>query len=163
MTKRTTDLARCRPATKPATVDVAWSSPPHSGRGVLSLDGVAYGFTDAGTADPAYCVGVYNLEKPDGTIYQVALMVPGRWECDCPDSTYHPERPGGCRHIAAVRRGLAIMAEPVCLGGDLEAIDPAEYDAWRATRRCCRCGELNARCACDDGTEAEAVDLGGAA
>jgi hypothetical protein len=27
--------------------------------------------------------------------------------CDCPDGTYRPERPGGCRHQQALRQALA--------------------------------------------------------
>jgi hypothetical protein len=26
--------------------------------------------------------------------------------CDCPDRTYRPERPGGCRHMQALRQAL---------------------------------------------------------
>jgi uncharacterized Zn finger protein len=29
--------------------------------------------------------------------------------CDCPDATYHPERPGGCKHGAALRAALATL------------------------------------------------------
>jgi hypothetical protein len=30
--------------------------------------------------------------------------------CDCPDATYRPERPGGCRHQQALRRALPTVA-----------------------------------------------------
>jgi hypothetical protein len=28
------------------------------------------------------------------------------WTGDCPDATFHPERPGGCKHVAALRAAL---------------------------------------------------------
>jgi hypothetical protein len=30
--------------------------------------------------------------------------------CDCPDRSYRPERPGGCRHMAALRQALPTVA-----------------------------------------------------
>ena len=29
------------------------------------------------------------------------------WTCDCPDATFHPERPGGCKHVLALQAALA--------------------------------------------------------
>jgi hypothetical protein len=31
--------------------------------------------------------------------------------CDCPDGTYRPERPGGCRHQEALRQALVTVAK----------------------------------------------------
>jgi hypothetical protein len=31
--------------------------------------------------------------------------------CDCPDQTYRPERPGGCKHMAALRQALPTVAK----------------------------------------------------
>jgi hypothetical protein len=32
-------------------------------------------------------------------------------ECSCPDATFRPERPGGCRHQQALRQALLAVAE----------------------------------------------------
>jgi hypothetical protein len=32
--------------------------------------------------------------------------------CTCGDSTYRPNRPGGCRHLAALRRVLPTVSKP---------------------------------------------------
>jgi hypothetical protein len=47
----------------------------------------------------------YRLAKADGTVYDVCVTEE-RWTCDCPDATYKPERPGGCKHVAALRAAL---------------------------------------------------------
>jgi hypothetical protein len=31
--------------------------------------------------------------------------------CDCPGHTFHPERPGGCKHRSALRAALAALAK----------------------------------------------------
>jgi hypothetical protein len=31
--------------------------------------------------------------------------------CDCPDHTFHPERPGGCKHMRALAAALAALAQ----------------------------------------------------
>jgi hypothetical protein len=30
--------------------------------------------------------------------------------CDCPDATYRPDRPGGCKHVVALRQTLPAVA-----------------------------------------------------
>jgi hypothetical protein len=45
--------------------------------------------------------------KTDGTAYDLPADLSG---CDCPDATYHPERPGGCRHQRALAAGLKALA-----------------------------------------------------
>ena len=30
--------------------------------------------------------------------------------CDCPDATYQPDRPGGCKHVVALRQTLSTIA-----------------------------------------------------
>jgi hypothetical protein len=47
----------------------------------------------------------YRLTKDDGTTtYDVCLE--GHGSCDCPDGIYRGERPGGCKHQAALRAAL---------------------------------------------------------
>jgi hypothetical protein len=31
--------------------------------------------------------------------------------CDCPDRNYRPERPGGCKHMVALRQALPIVTD----------------------------------------------------
>lgn len=52
----------------------------------------------------AHCDGnepnVYDVNLIDGT-------------CDCPDGIYRPERPGGCRHLVALRQALPLLVQEV--------------------------------------------------
>jgi hypothetical protein len=49
----------------------------------------------------------YQLKKADGTHYDLPADLSG---CDCPDATYHPERPGGCKHRKALAAALKALA-----------------------------------------------------
>src|SRR5436305_69913 len=47
----------------------------------------------------------FRLQNVTGSreaLYDVDLRAEP-WTCDCPDATFHPERPGGCKHVAALR------------------------------------------------------------
>jgi hypothetical protein len=44
-------------------------------------------------------------------MYDVATVEEHVWTCDCPDATYQPERPGGCKHVKALRAALAALAQ----------------------------------------------------
>jgi hypothetical protein len=49
----------------------------------------------------------FRLEKADGTVYDLAADLSS---CDCPDGTWHPERPeGGCKHQKALRAALIAL------------------------------------------------------
>lgn len=54
------------------------------------------------------------LEKLDGGKHPDGYMVRLKGEnapaCDCPDACYRPDRPGGCKHLAAVRQAVATLA-----------------------------------------------------
>jgi hypothetical protein len=52
----------------------------------------------------------YRLLKANATMYDVGTTAPHGWTCDCPDATFHPERPGGCKHVSALRAALAALA-----------------------------------------------------
>jgi hypothetical protein len=55
----------------------------------------------------------YQLVKDDGTVYHIDLHARwGGWDCDCPDSTFRPDRPGSCKHVAALRQACATAAPP---------------------------------------------------
>ena len=39
-------------------------------------------------------------------MYDVGTAGPHGWTCDCPDATFRPDRPGGCKHVNALRSAL---------------------------------------------------------
>jgi hypothetical protein len=95
-----------RKATRPVSGLCRWLSKPnaqHEG-GVLAINGTPYELLPL--YDGQARVG-YRLLKADGAMYDLPADLSG---CDCPDATYHPERPGGCKHAAAVRAALAALA-----------------------------------------------------
>ena len=99
-------LANWRPKAKARPVHgvAKWLSPTgFLGIGVLAINGTPYTVTRL--SHDGRTVG-YRLEKPDGTAYDVSTEAES-WRCDCPDGTYRPERPGGCKHVAGLRAALA--------------------------------------------------------
>jgi hypothetical protein len=92
---------KIRRATRPAAGTARWLTRPnaeHAG-GVLEINGTRYEVLPL--YDGESRVG-YRLLKADGTMYDVDTTREP-WLCDCPDATYHPERPGGCKHVLALR------------------------------------------------------------
>lgn len=52
----------------------------------------------------------YRLRKVStGDVHDVDCTPAWGWQCDCGDATFRPERPGGCRHVAALREALASL------------------------------------------------------
>ena len=100
---------KTRPATRPASGLCRWLTKPnaHHEGGALEINGTAYEVLPL--FDGAALVG-YRLLKADGTMYDVGTAGAHGWTCDCPDATYHPERPGGCKHVQALRAALAALA-----------------------------------------------------
>src|SRR5690349_21484371 len=90
-----------RKATRPATGVCRWITKPASPRegGVLEINGTVYDVLPL--YDGEALVG-YRLLKADGAMYDVGTAELHGWTCDCPDATYHPERPGGCKHARAL-------------------------------------------------------------
>jgi hypothetical protein len=76
---------------------------------VLQINGMPYEVLPL--YDGAALAG-YRLLKPGGAMYDVGTAEPHSWACDCPDATYHPERPGGCKHVRALRAALAALSGP---------------------------------------------------
>lgn len=83
----------------------------------------------------------YRLVKSDGTVYDVDNSR-SYWTCDCPDGTYRPDRPNGCKLSVALREALRQVTPPMELPkqppprppqqrfrstGDWAANEPAEY------------------------------------
>lgn len=109
-------VSRERAPLKPVQIRAVWLKRPVAPceivkdgiPGVLSIDGRPYLATlladlpDRG--EPV--VRGARLVKADGSTYDIDLDSPF-WECSCPDSTYRPNRPGGCRHAAALRQAMS--------------------------------------------------------
>ena len=54
----------------------------------------------------------FRLNKVTGgkeAFYDIDTRPSWGWSCDCPDATFHPERPGGCKHIRALQAALAAL------------------------------------------------------
>jgi len=93
---------KARPETRPAAGVCRWLTRPnarHEG-GVLQVNGTRYEVLPF--YDGEALVG-HRLLKADGTMYDVDVVT---WRCDCPDATFHPERPGGCKHVQALKAAL---------------------------------------------------------
>lgn len=46
-------------------------------------------------------------ELAETDVYEIDLSFGGgAWVCSCPDATFRPHRPGGCRHCAGLRAAL---------------------------------------------------------
>ncbi len=105
-------------ATRPVHGNARWAvqpgCAPAAHPGVLVITSAdARGVENVGTfvvsenRDAAGALAGFRLTKPDGTAYDLPADLSS---CDCPDATYHPERPGGCRHQKAMRAALAALA-----------------------------------------------------
>jgi hypothetical protein len=91
--------------TRPVSGNCRWVLPiGEVGTGVLAINGRNYTVTVL--RGPNGVLG-YRLVKADGTTYDVCTTEE-HWTCDCPDATFQPERPGGCKHVAALRAALAV-------------------------------------------------------
>jgi hypothetical protein len=75
-----------------------------------------------------------------GEVYDLPRDLSG---CDCPDQTYRPERPGGCKHMAALRKALPTVVNaappaPSCRPGHRAERDEAtagDHTAANAAER----------------------------
>jgi hypothetical protein len=104
-----------QPATVPAAGTLRWALQPtetHPGCLVITtLDKrtgkpVSTAYLVSPVLDYGRLVG-YRLKKADGKVYDLAADLSS---CDCPDGTYHPERPGGCKHQRALGKALQALA-----------------------------------------------------
>jgi hypothetical protein len=97
---------KSRKATRPATGTCRWLTKPNANHegGVLDINGTVYEVLPLHDGETR--VG-YRLLKTDGTMYDLPADLSG---CDCPDSTFHPERPGGCKHRVGLRAGLKALS-----------------------------------------------------
>src|SRR5438270_13273009 len=100
---------KTRKATRPVRGVCRWITKQnaHHDGGVLAINSTAYEVLPV--YDGAALAG-YRLLKADGAMYDIGTAGPHGWTCDCPDATFHPERPGGCKHVQALRAALAALA-----------------------------------------------------
>src|SRR5262249_27499653 len=95
---------RTRKALQPVRGTCSWLSKPnclHQG-GVLQINGTAYTVDPILDDDTGALMG-HRLSKADGGMYDIDRAT-GR--CDCPDATFQPDRPGGCKHSKALQAAL---------------------------------------------------------
>jgi hypothetical protein len=95
-------------ATVPATGSCRWAVQPtetHPGCLVLTTPDRRTGkpasqaYLVSPVLDGGRLVG-WTLRKTDGTAYDLPADLS---TCDCPDFTFHPERPGGCKYSRALK------------------------------------------------------------
>lgn len=69
----------------------------------LEIDGVEYEVEDL----EGRGFRLYRWKGRDIVAYDIDTHTDwGGWQCDCPDGTYRPNRPGGCKHAVALRAAL---------------------------------------------------------
>jgi hypothetical protein len=93
-----------RKGLQPATGSCHWLSQPnrlHQG-GVLQINGTAYTVDPILDDDTGALLG-HRLSKADGGMYDIDRQT---GQCDCPDATFRPDRPGGCKHSRALQAAL---------------------------------------------------------
>jgi hypothetical protein len=54
------------------------------------------------------CTGFRLTKFGTGEVYDLPRDLSS---CDCPDHTFRPERPGGCKHMQALRQALLTVAQ----------------------------------------------------
>jgi len=53
--------------------------------------------------DGARLLGMRVVKMSTGVSHDID-MTTSPWRCDCGDATHRPNRPGGCRHVVALRQ-----------------------------------------------------------
>jgi hypothetical protein len=101
---------------KPATGSCRWVVPlGETGAGVLEIrrGRQAALYEVVAFHEEGALVG-YRLQKVTGgreAMYDIDVRT-DPWTCDCPDAVYRgAERPGGCKHVLALRAALAAAAK----------------------------------------------------
>jgi hypothetical protein len=86
---------------KPASGSCRWVVPiGEVGTGVLEINDTAYTVTVLRSQTG---IAGYRMVKADATVYDIGTTEE-RWTCDCPDATFHPERPGGASTLRPCKR-----------------------------------------------------------
>ena len=106
-----------QPKVNPVHGACRWVVPlgPESGAGVLEIrkGGRADLYEVVAFREAGVLVG-FRLNKVTGgkeAFYDIDCRPSWGWQCDCPDATFHPERPGGCKHVLALKAALAALKQ----------------------------------------------------
>ncbi len=76
----------------------SWLPDEANGNRVLEINGTAY--------EVEALVGGYRLYRWKGAEIKTIDIDAQTWQCDCEDATFRPERPGGCKHVRALKAAL---------------------------------------------------------
>ncbi len=100
---------RRRPPAAEAHGACRWVEPlgPNDSAALLEINGVPYVLCVLEDERTSAVLG-YQMVKADGTRYEIDAAT---WECNCPDMTFRPDRPGGCKHVKALRAALAQLPQ----------------------------------------------------
>jgi hypothetical protein len=100
--------SRSRKPLQPVSGHCRWLVRPPSTRdsGMLEINGTPDDVLPL--FDSETLVG-YRLLKADGTTSDVGILESHGWTCDCPNSCFNSERPGGCKHRVALRAALKAL------------------------------------------------------
>jgi hypothetical protein len=98
---------KAKKATRPAAGTCRWLAEPNANHegGVLEINGTPYEVLPLYEGEQR--VGYRLLKAGGAPMYDLPGDLSG---CDCPDSTFHPERPGGCKHRAALAAALKALS-----------------------------------------------------
>ena len=84
------------------------------GLGLVVIDTVTYAVI--AQRNEGKLTGLRLLRDPDHggpAVYDVDVTGEP-WRCDCPDATYRPDRPGGCKHVVALKQAAGAIRAPAC-------------------------------------------------
>jgi hypothetical protein len=117
-------------------------SPARKGR--LLINGVEYLVLELLSPDDGYPLGWQLLRPAAGRVDAASYCVlvhDGDLLCDCPDSTYRPDRPEGCKHQRALAAALRALERtpprcPTCGDHGYVPVGPDEMAP------CLDCGDL---------------------
>ena len=78
-----------------------WLPDEVNGNRRLEINGVPYEVEELGDRG-------FRLYRWKGAEIKAIDIDAQTWQCDCEDATYRPNRPGGCKHVRALRAALAL-------------------------------------------------------
>jgi hypothetical protein len=105
MNATATPRPRARKQLRPVEVEVthlAYSRRLGLGTLDIASGGQAQTYLLEAVRDGDQLTGMRLLKLASGDRHDVDLTVTP-WVCDCPDASNRPERPGGCKHVVALR------------------------------------------------------------
>ena len=83
-----------------------------TGTGIISIDGVRHvllALRDRATRK-IYAMRFQRYCERREVVRMIDVDITSKpWTCDCEDATYRPERPGGCKHVVALREAAQFL------------------------------------------------------